>query len=281
MGELIVHADDFGLSKKINEGILRAHTKGILTSTSIMANAIAFEHAISICKSTPTLDVGIHLTFVEEKPLLDADIIPTLVNKRGRFHHHAIEFIKRYLMGKICLREVQQELEAQIVKVMNRGIKPSHLDSHQHLHMLPKILKIVNELAKKYDIPAIRFPGETTYVTFLKEKGSALRFIQLLVLNWLCRLGRYTDILRTDHFAGFMYSGNLHKQNLQKVLQCIDPTGTCEVMCHPGLDDPVSLYGHWGYHWSDELNALTDPEIYDFLQTKGINLISYRQLAGL
>lgn len=277
----IVHADDFGLSEKVNEGILRAHTHGILTSTSIMANGAAFEHAISLWQSTPTLDVGIHLILVEEQPLLGTDMVPSLVNREGRFYRHAVQFTKRYLMGRISLREVRRELEAQIVKVIGRGVSISHLDSHQHLHMLPKILQIVVDLAKEYDIPAIRFPCEVVYIDMLREGGSASKVLQLLALNFLCRLGRNASVLRTDQFAGFLFGGNLHKKNLKKMLQQLPLTGTCELMCHPGFDDPDTRYNHWGYHWSHELSALVAPEIPDFLERKGIHLISYRQLADL
>ena len=100
---LIVHADDLGISKKVNEGILQAHTQGILTSASIVANGAAFEHAIEICNSFPTLDVGVHLTLVEEQPLLNTEVIESLVNGERRFHHNAKEFAKKYLMGRIRL----------------------------------------------------------------------------------------------------------------------------------------------------------------------------------
>ena len=75
--------------------------------------------------------------------------------------------------------------------------------------------------------------------------------------------------IRTDHFIGFFLGGNLHKKNLRKVLQHLPLTGACELMCHPGLDDPNTRYNHWGYHWADELSALTD------------QLISHHQLANL
>lgn len=281
MCKLIVHADDFGLSEKVNEGILRAHTRGILTSTSLMATGAAFDHAIGIWQTTPTLDVGIHLTLVEEKPLLEAEIVPSLVDGKGRFYDHAKEFAKRYLTGRIRIQEVQRELEAQIRKVLSSGINVSHLDSHQHLHMLPKILNIVVKLAQKYGIPAIRIPSEKLHFNMLWKSGSITRVMQSLVLKILCKMGDCADLLGTDYFFGFLFSGNLNKENLRKVLQHLPSNGTCEIMCHPGSDDPHSRYSHWGYHWLDELNALLDPEISDFLRYKRIKLISYRQLAIL
>jgi hopanoid biosynthesis associated protein HpnK len=279
MLRLIVHADDFGLSERVNEGILQAHLGGIVTSASIMANGNAFEHAAQICRDVPSLDVGIHLTLVEERPILEANAVPSLVDASGRLHDRAATFTKKYLSGKIRLQDVRAELEAQIRKVLRHKINASHLDSHQHLHMFPQILDTTIRLARKYRIPAVRLPRETIRLYMFNGHRTVRRMLQLLTLNIFCRLGKKTISQRTDHFAGFFLSGNLHKQNLQKLLQSLPPNGTCELMCHPGLDDSNTPYSHWGYHWSNELTALADPEITDFLRKKGIRLISYRQLA--
>jgi hopanoid biosynthesis associated protein HpnK len=277
--KLIVNADDFGISEKVNEGILKAHEVGILTSASIMANGAAFEHAISICRRIPSLDLGIHLTLVEEEPVIRANQVRSLVDASGRLHRHAATFTRKYFTGKIRLQEVERELEAQVRKVMSRGIKVSHLDSHQHLHMLPQVLRLTIKLAKKYGIEAIRLPHETIRPYMLRGEGAISRALQLSILNIFCRLGKNTNSVRIDDFVGFFFGGNLQKKNLYKILQSLPTRGTCELMCHPGLDDPDTRYGHWGYHWSDELAALTDPQIADFLRQRGVVLISYRELA--
>jgi predicted glycoside hydrolase/deacetylase ChbG (UPF0249 family) len=281
MLKLIVNADDLGLSEAVNEGIAEAHLNGILTSASVMANGVAFEHAIRLCRSVPSLDVGIHLTLVEEEPLGTATATSTLVDADGRLHRHASIFTKKYVAGKIHLQDVWSELEAQIKKVLSRGIEISHLDSHQHLHMLPQIRHITIALANKYNIPAIRVPREHLRPYMLRRAGGISRLCQLFVLNAFCQLGKKMPVLRTDNFVGFFFGGNLHKENLHKLLQSLPISGTCELMCHPGLDDQHTRYGHWGYHWSEELSALTDPEIAKVLRQQGVDLISYRQLAHL
>jgi len=278
MCNLIVHADDFGLSEQVNDGILYAHLHGILTSTSIMPNGAAFEHAINICRSNPTLDLGIHLTLVEEKPILQVSTIPTLINGAGKLHHHCTTFVKKYLLGKISTYEIQCELEAQVQQVVNQGISPSHIDSHQHLHMLPRIRKIVINLAKKYNIPAIRVPYETLRYYMFKDLKSINRLLQLAILNLLTLFGSNLYEPHINHFFGFYYSGNLNKHNLLNILQILPSKGNFEIMCHPGFDDPNNCYNHWNYNWSDELNALIDPDIGRFSKNKGIRFISYRQL---
>lgn len=281
MCKLIVHADDFGLTEKVNEGILKAHLHGILTSASLMANGAAFEHAIEICHKFLTLDIGIHLTLVEEKPVLNQGAVGTLINANGRFTNHSTQFVKKYLSRKISLQEVRRELEAQIVKIKSCGVRISHIDSHQHLHILPKILKITVELAKKHNIASIRMPYEMLGFNMLDKDVSALRVIQSMFLNFLCKVGRYSDLLRTDYFVGFLLSGNLNRLNLQKVIQRLPLKGTCELMCHPGLENGDGCYSHWKYHWKEELNALIDPGISSLIQRKGISLISYKHLTGL
>ncbi len=279
--KLIVHADDFGISEHVNQGILQAHTKGILTSTSLMATGAAFENAIVVARETPSLDIGIHLTLVEEKPLLDAASVPSLTTANKHFYNHANTFIKRYFKGKINLKEVRNELEAQIERILDQGISVSHFDSHQHLHALPKIRMIVIELGRKYGIPAIRVPRERIFSYMLRGKRALSRAPSMLVLNFLCGLGQNTGYLHTDHFAGFFFGGELNGENIRILLRHLPDSGSCELMCHPGLERESEQYDHWGYHWQDEYNALIDPEIKDLLRQSGITLISYQELAAL
>src|SRR5262245_59394055 len=100
MLQLIVHADDFGLSEPVNRGILQAHQQGILTSTSIMAGGTSFRHAVDLARANPSLDIGVHLTLVEERPLLPASELSSLVDGSGRFYSHASVLTRRYLMGR-------------------------------------------------------------------------------------------------------------------------------------------------------------------------------------
>jgi len=275
--KVIVHADDFGLTEGINEGILRAHLRGILTSASIVANGEAFDHAVKLARSTPTLDLGVHLTLIEEKPVVGPEVIPTLVNSDGRFHQHALEFAQRYLMGRFDLNEVRLELEAQVEKVLAAGLSPTHLDGHQHLHVLPGLLRITVEIGRKYGIPAIRLPREKADLSKIL-RVSPRRVLESQFLNVLCWIGRNKVDKKTDSFAGFLFGGNLKKELLLIVLRHLPPGGVCEIMCHPGLEGPGSRYSQWGYHWLDELNALVDEEVQDFVRREGIDLVSYRAL---
>lgn len=277
---LIVHADDFGLSRSVNEGILEAHSCGILTSASVMASGEAFNHAIQLVRATPSLDVGVHLTLTEERPVLGRADIPTLLNEQGLFHANPGVFMQRYLSRSISLDDVRREFDAQIGRVAEQGIRISHLDGHQHLHMVPGIRRVVGELAKKYAIPAIRFPRERLQGYMFRDVQNWSRLVQQCVLNWVCSIAAIPGAIQPDHFVGFTFGGRLTKTNLFTVLQHLPATGTCELMCHPGRSDPQSLRVHWGYRWQEELEALTDPGIRQYIESNDIRLVSYAALAN-
>lgn len=279
--KLIVTADDFGLAPNINEGILAAHTKGIVTSTSIVAQGDAFDQAVEISKNYPTLDVGIHLTLVEERPLLNPEKVASLVTSEGKFFPHAEQFFKRYLLGKISKDDVQLELEAQINKIINSGIRITHIDGHQHLHVLKDVFDITLKLAVKYDIPVIRIPFEKIKPYMFSQKVSLSRILSLKVLNFISNRRSKNNFLHTDALSGFLFGGNLNKDDLLKILQVLPDTGVYEIMCHPGYDDASSKYAHWNYNWSTELNALTNSEILKFIQERKIELINFRNLAEM
>lgn len=276
---LIVHADDFGVSRAVNSGIVQAHREGILTSASIMASAEYFSHAVDLARDCPSLDVGIHLTLAEERPLLSPDTIPSLVDDEGCFHRHATVFAARYLRGQISLDDVRHELEAQIEKVLATGLPVSHLDSHQHLHMLPGVLGVTCDMAARYGIPFVRFPREKIKTYMFRRMSKSSRIAQLAVLNSFCRRAQLEFPARTDHFVGFYHGGSLTTGNLREIVEHLPSQGTCELMCHPGHEDSQSARAHWGYSWQDELNALLDPGIAAALRNRKISLISYRDLA--
>ena len=102
---MVINADDFGLNEKVNEAILRSYSNGILRSASVMANGESFDHALKIINSNPGLDVGVHLTMVDGKPILDFEKLPSLVNENGMFHKHAIDFTKKIFRENYQLKK--------------------------------------------------------------------------------------------------------------------------------------------------------------------------------
>ena len=275
---LIVHADDFGLSEAVNNGVLKAHKEGIVTSTSLMSTGTAFRHAVDLAIATPSLDVGVHLTLVEEAPVLPPQAIPTLVDDQGHLHSNAGSFLKRYLRGKISLHEVQRELEAQVRQAHDAGLTISHLDSHQHLHAIPGVWSIVQGLATQFDIAAVRYPRESIHRYMLSDYARWPRLAQLCALNGFCASVNRGGTKSPEHFVGFFYGGHLDRTHLEIVLLHLPKGGVCELMCHPGLAASPENYSHWSYRWQDELHALTDPGVKALLLENSIELISYKDL---
>jgi len=276
---LIVNGDDFGLSPEVNEGILEAFRQGILTSTSLIPMGDAFQQAVEIVVKTPSLDVGIHLTLTGEKSILEKRQIPTLVDENGKFRQSANHFFSDYFRSRISMEDVRKEFSAQFEKLIFHGISISHVDSHQHIHMLPKILEITIQLADRYNIRVIRFPKEKIRIKHLASSSKYPRLIQQLVLNLFCAYSRgLMKYYATDHFYGFYYGGDLDKYKLKSILLEQWDNGICELMCHPGkiMDGKtMEKYSHWNYKWGNELEGLVDPDVKYIIQKHNIKLSSF------
>ena len=279
MKRLIVNADDFGLHASVNRGIRDAHSGGIVTSTSLMAGGAAFDEAVAIARDCPELGVGVHLTLVGARPVASA--VASLVDGKGDFCASYPVFLRRYLQGTIRRDEVARELAAQIEKVTQAGIRPTHLDSHQHLHVVPGISAIVLDLARRFAIPAVRIPAEPLgfFGGLSPSVGRVVGRSGLTVLAGLFRRRALAAGLRVpEHFFGMLAGGQLNEIALQNILQQL-PAGTSEIMCHPGRPDAALARQYsWDYHWSDELAALCAPRIRRIIQENGVRLISFREL---
>lgn len=275
---LIVHADDFGISEAVNHGIVHAHRRGILTSTSVMANGRAFEHAVALAKDNPALDIGVHLTLTEEQPVTDAAAAAGLSDEHNRFPPHVVRLAARHAFGRVSLAAVRAELDAQIRRVVDAGIAPSHLDGHQHVHVLPGIAGIVAELARIYNVRTVRYPAERVRGYMLRDPRKARRLAEQVALGLFSASSPLRELKRIDEFAGFYFGGKLDETNLATVLGDLPAGRTTELMCHPGDDDARRHYGHWQYSWAAERDALSSPRIRDLVAARGVQLISYRDI---
>ena len=281
MRRLIVNADDFGLHAAVNRGILTAHTEGIVSSTSLMAGGAAFDDAVRIARHCPQLGVGVHLTLVGARPVLPVAEVSSLLDEAGDFYGSYPLFIKRFLRGKIRLAEVERELAAQIDRVRMAGIQPSHLDSHQHLHVLPGIGGLVLDLARRFSIRAIRIPAEP--VAFIGATPATVgRLVGRGGLTMLANLFRQhaaaAGIRTSDHFFGMLAGGQLTEPAILAILRRLPP-GDSELMTHPGFaDESLADAFRWDYQWDAERQALTAPAVRALLAERQIRLISFREL---
>lgn len=279
--QLIINADDFGIHPAVNEAVRKAATEGILTSTSLMAGGDAFDEAVEMARSMPSLGIGIHLTLVGGiKPVLPPSEVPSLTWDNGVFCHDYGKLIVRDLEGKISLSEVYAEWDAQIQKIMNTGLPVTHMDGHQHMHMWPHFYPIARDLAKKYHISCMRVPDED--VLFGMKDGHIIRWAAKNGLSLLSRMHRpdlkKNHIRTNDHFFGMLYGGYLSPERFAKFILQTKP-GITEIMCHPSADTrAMEDTFHWGYHGEDELAGLLADINRELIEKKQISLISYRDV---
>ncbi|PWL47504.1 MAG: molybdopterin converting factor [Veillonellaceae bacterium] len=279
--QLIINADDFGIHPAVNEAVRKAATEGILTSTSLMAGGDAFNEAVEMARSMPSLGIGIHLTLVGGiKPVLPPSEVPSLTWDNGVFCHDYGKLIVRDLEGKISLSEVYAEWDAQIQKIMNTGLPVTHMDGHQHMHMWPHFYPIARDLAKKYHISCMRVPDED--VLFGMKDGHIIRWAAKNGLSLLSRMHRpdlkKNHIRTNDHFFGMLYGGHLSPERFAKFILQTKP-GITEIMCHPSADTrAMEDTFHWGYHGEDELAGLLADINRELIEKKQIILISYRDV---
>ncbi len=282
MKRLIVNADDFGIHAAVNRGIAAGYNVGIITSTSLMAGGAAFADAVRVVGECPGLGVGVHLTLVGGGyPVLSTQSVPSLLDETGRFLPSHPVFIARYLAGKINLAEVERELTAQVEKICDAGIVPTHFDSHQHLHVLPGIFAVVTKLAARFDIRAIRKPAEPIcfFGGMLPSPGRvAGRCALSLLAAWSMRNAKLAGLAVADHFYGMLAGGQLNENRLQALIDSL-PEGASEIMTHPGLGgEELTQIFPWGYHWEEELKALLSPKVRERIRNGNVQLISFREL---
>ncbi|HEX4961341.1 MAG TPA: ChbG/HpnK family deacetylase [Thermoanaerobaculia bacterium] len=276
MKALVATADDVGLHAGLTRGALEAHDRGIVTAVSVVANGRALEPALEQLRDRPSLDAGIHLTLVGERPLSPPEQIPSLLGRDSAFLPDVRDFARRYLLGGIVASQAEAELRRQIEHLLASGLSLVHANSHQHLHVLPRIFEVVLRLAEEYRIPFVRIPREPAAIRLAK------RSLEIAVLNAVGRGARQRllsqEKVRTaDRTVGVMDAGRLTFERLAAILEDVeDAEGVSELVCHPGIGnaDLAAAYA-WGYGWEEETAALCNPRLPDLLRSRTIGLTSF------
>ncbi|MFV0479896.1 MAG: chitin disaccharide deacetylase [Anaerorhabdus sp.] len=234
--KLIVNADDFGLSKGVNYGILECFRNGILTSTTMMMNAPAIEHAIDLMNRYD-LAVGIHLVATMFKPLTDA---PSLVKSDGTF-----DKVKMFDAAvEINEKELEEEWRTQISLFIEKtGGKPTHIDSHHHIHMEEKAKQVVLKLADEFQLQVRGY--NTPY-------GEKVLFDETF----------YKEDITVDQLKKIIAQGDI-----------------VEVMCHPAfVDNGLVNATSYAIQRKDELDTLLSDEVKTLIADKKVELITYQNI---
>jgi len=279
VGRLILNADDFGLTAGVNRAIVELHRAGLLTSTTLMARAAATEEAIELARDLPALGVGCHVVLVDGDPQLTAREIPTLVERRtGRFHSTLGSFVGRLLSGHISAREIEAEAAAQIAFLQNHGLRLTHFDTHKHLHMFPAVLRPVLRAARAAGICALRNPFEPVWSQRATLRAPLVRRAEVRLLRLMGpgfrRIVAEEGFTTTDGALGVLATGTLDAATLTALLRKL-PTGTWEVVTHPGYNDATLAQAHTRLLASRETERQALRALEQF---SGIELVSFAAL---
>jgi predicted glycoside hydrolase/deacetylase ChbG (UPF0249 family) len=289
---VIVNADDFGMSRGITDGVILAHRYGILTSTSLMANMPAAEYAIDRAAQFPRLGMGVHLNLCAGRPILPAHEVPSLVGANGNFHPPRV-MIRRLYTGGARGREIFAEFCAQIRWLKDRGVTPTHADSHHHMHLYPAAVLPFIRALKSENLFCARAPrckvwppradssfgdrlggaheGPLARRIFIRGSRSALQYGPFRALRMPeARLSFPSQDRHNLDALGEQWNAALSNP----------PLGTFEWTCHPGLFER-------GFSESDaiqvqrerELEWLTSSELRVAVERSRVELITYRDLA--
>jgi len=260
--ELAVNADDFGFTTDVNDGIVAAHRNGILTSTTLMANGAAFDHAVALARKTPTLDIGCHLTLVGG-PALTGGMLPGGVP----------ELLWAIARGKIPLYD---ELAAQVRKIQDAGLRPTHLDTHKHTHVAPPVLRALSRVAREFQIPWVRRPFDfirsprSTFLTRMANKAMRSQ------AGYFAR--QFEGLRSTNYFIGFTLTGRLDARVMAEEIRRL-PEGFTEFMVHPGYlrEDLRRAHTRLKESRERELEALCSDEVKRAIAERAVVLRGFEE----
>lgn len=288
MRRLIINADDFGFTAGVNRAIVEAHSRGIVTSSTLMANGTAFADAVELAQSVPRLSVGCHVVLIDGEPVLAARQLPSLT-REGRFRDGLKTFAARALAARMDDEEVFAEATAQIRRIQSAGIRVAHFDTHKHTHLFPRILRPVLRAAKACGVAAVRNPfGPRLPMRsseLLQRPNLWTRYAQLRVLGAFARKFRAAveqeGFATSDGTLGIEVTGTLDESLFHSIADSM-PDGTWEFVCHPGYNDADLQKANTRLRASREmeLRVLTLPGARGILEERGIQLMSYIDLTG-
>jgi chitin disaccharide deacetylase len=278
---LIVTADDFGLSRQVNEAVEEAHRHGILSAASLMVGAPAAEDAIARAQNLGSLGVGLHLTLLDARPVLPHEAVPGLVGPDGRLPRDPLRFGIALFVSRDLRRQARAEIAAQFERFAQTGLVMDHINGHQHFHLHPVVVQAITELAPRYGLPPVRVPLEPFSPSFRASGDRPVgRMMAWLFYLWQTRrLRRALDaagLRSNDQLFGHYDSGAVTETRLARLIEHLPP-GVSEIYCHPAT-------GRWegsdnlpaSYRCEEEFQALTSTAVKERLKALGLQPRSFR-----
>lgn len=268
MKKVIINADDFGYSENVNNAVIQAYNKGILTSTSLLANMDGFNHAVyKIYPLIQTIDIGFHFNIVEGRCLSGSEL---LCDNNKNFNNGFISTLIKS-NNKNFLKAVEIEFRLQIEKVLNT-VNISHIDSHRHIHAIPQIFSLITKLSKEYNIKYIRTQKEIPYI--VSSKIFNMKFppniLKSIILNAYTVINRYP--YTNTYIIGILYTGYMDENSILKGLKCIhNEESITEIILHPTTDN--SRKNNY-----NEFQTVKNSMLKQKVEDLGFKLIKYSEI---
>ncbi|HTU71385.1 MAG TPA: hopanoid biosynthesis-associated protein HpnK [Candidatus Baltobacteraceae bacterium] len=267
--QLIISADDYGLSTEVNEAVERAHRDGVLQAASLMVAAPATQDAIRRARALPTLRIGLHVVLVNGRPLLPPERVAPLVDGNGNFLSGLAAAGIRFFLHPDARAALKAEIRAQFEAFARSGLALDHVNAQNHMHVHPTVLGIIIAVGREYGMRAVRVPYEPGDAAFLRPWLMLMR----------ARLRR-AQIATNDAVFGIRDSGHMTRRRVLELLDELTP-GVSEMYFHPatgpwsGIDSQIA-----GYDFAGELDALTSPEVRTKIVAAGIETLAYSDLTA-
>ena len=287
---LIINADDLGIHPNINAGILSAYKNGILTSCTMLVTTPYLEETIHNFVRPAALPIGIHLSLTLGRAVAAHSQIPRLVDESGEFKLSAGKLICSSFVserGRRLLREIAYEFEAQLALARDMGLRPTHADSHQHVHMNPAIFTVVEEILPRYGVDRLRYGREpfSAQIFGTDPMGLTKRFN---LAKWALLRGRSLQIhprlISNEDFFGILCSGVITKRGLMSAAAHAAIGRSTEICIHPGFPAPSgeAFYSRSGYNdfisssaRQIEHDILLNEDLADLLRRRGLTLRAF------
>ncbi len=283
MRRLIVTGDDFGLAEPVNEAIVEAHQRGILTTASLMVSGGGAADAVCRASLAPNLRVGLHLVVVEGRPILPPWDVPALVGAGGEFSARLVRAGFSYFFRPAVRQQLEREIGAQFEAFMKTGLMLDHVNAHNHMHLHPTVLSLIIKIGRPYGLNAVRVPYEPPLLSWRatgKDPGSKILW-WVFLWPWMhlmkSRLRR-EGIFYNDFVFGMADSGRMTPGLVLSFVRMI-PRGVTEMYFHPAvrrcpeIDRTMPDYQH-----EEEYRALTSPAVREEVERRAIKRIAFGDL---
>ncbi len=275
---LIVHADDLGTFHAVNKAFIQAQEAGIITSASINAPGQAFDEVATYCRQHPEVDVGVHLTLSSEfKKSRMGSVAPrekvrSLIDDDG--------FFRSWIPSNAKIDEVALEMRAQIQKVIDAGITPSHVDTHMGTAFAsPAVIRVYIEVAREFGLPAMVPSPDSTPVKKKLPKTFLLQGIAGMVYGYRVRGMPKLDELVLDVTWDKERRLSFRRAQFIEAIRNLKP-GVTQFIVHPALNDPeMPSYDGWDWFSTNRYQdflIFTDPEVKQIIEVSGVTLINWK-----